>query len=86
MSERARQLTKREYVDRIVGWLMPKRAPEMVELVGDITTLDGLYCGRSVRIRRLIRAAYLRGCRRGAGCAWSAAQPITLRTQAKEQP
>ncbi len=76
---------KATYIERIVGWLMPDREdPALAEQARELTTLDGVYRGKSPRIRRLVRLAYLRGCRRGAGCAWSAAQPISLRDAALE--
>lgn len=68
-----------EYVERIVGWLMPKDDPELATRARESTGLDGVYTGKSARIRWLVRLAYMRGCRRGASSAWQARQPIGFR-------
>lgn len=70
---------KAHYIERLTSWLMPKEADPDREAVLEHTTLDGLYRGKSTKIRRLIRIAYLRGVRRGASIAWDARQPICLR-------
>ncbi len=71
---------KAVYVEKITGWIVD--FDKDAELAADVRanpTLDGIYSGKSQKIHRMIRLAYLRGVRRGAGCAWDAKQPITLR-------
>ena len=55
---------KKSYVDRLTSWLVPKSVSS--------SNLHGLYDGKSGRIHELVREAYLRGVRRGAGIAWEA--------------
>jgi len=77
-TEATKPLGKLEYVERLTSWLMPSD-PEMSVRARAMMTLDGVYTGKSQRIRQLIRLAYARGCRRGAACAWHARQPVTTR-------
>lgn len=78
-------MTKAEYIERVTRWLMPDRDdPELAAAARERTTLDGVYGGTSQRIHGLVRLAYLRGVRRGAGCAWEAQRPVRLR--ARETP
>lgn len=73
-------MSRDAYVDKVTRWLMPDRKdPELAAAARERSTLDGVYNGKSARIRRLVRLAYLRGVRRGAGCAWEAQQPVHLR-------
>lgn len=63
------------YVDRVTRHIIPQDDA----LSRSAMTLDGIYDGDSARIHELIRTAYRRGVRRGAACAWSARQSISLR-------
>lgn len=72
--------TKETFVEKLTAWLMPDaQDPELADEARRCMTLDGVYSGRSARTHRLVRLAYLRGVRRGAGCAWEAQQPVRLR-------
>jgi hypothetical protein len=78
-------MSRNEYVERLTRWLMPDRDdPELAAQARERASLDGVYTGKSARIQRLIRLAYLRGVRRGAGCAWEAKQPFSLRDAADD--
>lgn len=70
---------KAEFVKRTTDWLMPKHDPELKERAEESTSLTGIYTGKSVRIHRMIRLAYARGCRKGAGAVWDGQQPLVLR-------
>lgn len=76
---------REEYVEKITRWLVDwDKDPELSKRVRESTGLDGVYRGTSQRIRDLVKLAYLRGCRRGASCAWEAKQPISLRKAREE--
>ncbi len=71
---------KATYIERVTAWLMPdQRDPDLATEAREGMSLDGVYSGSSARIHRLVRLAYLRGVRRGAGAAWEGMQPIGLR-------
>lgn len=73
-------MTRSEYVERVTRWLMPDdKDPDLAADARERAGLSGVYTGTSKRIRRMVHLAYLRGVRHGAGCAWEAAQPVTLR-------
>ena len=76
-------MTREEYVNRVVGYVLPKD-PELAKEVLECRTLKGLYLGKSMRISRLLQIAYSRGVRAGASMAWSAAQPVTTRSLGEE--
>lgn len=64
-------ISRDEFVSCCTDWLVRGET--------DKSTLDKLYTGKSKRIYKLVREAYMRGVRRGASCAWEAQQPIVLR-------
>lgn len=71
---------KAAYVERLSAWLVDAdRIGELSAAARASTGLDGVYEGRSQRLRLLVRLAYLRGVRRGVAIAWDAKQPIGLR-------
>lgn len=75
----AKTMTRDEYVERITSWMTDADGPEFSEMVRRSFGIDGIYKGKSRKIYQMIRLAYARGVRRGAGCAWEARQPVTLR-------
>lgn len=81
MSDQAqRKQEKLDYIERITQWLMPdRRDPEMAAQARERMTLDGAYTGKSVKIRRYMQLAWLRGVRMGAKCSWDAKQKVYLR-------
>lgn len=71
---------KAEFVEKHTAWLVDFHKD--TELAADVRvnpTLDGIYDGKSQKIHRMIRLAYLRGVQRGAGIVWNAKQGISLR-------
>ncbi len=73
---------RKDYVQIVTRWIIDASVKDdgaLDEAVRGHHTLDGVYRGKSARIHRLIRIAYLRGVQRGASCAWESQQPITLR-------
>ena len=62
---------KDEYIERIVGWLMPVN-PELAKKARSGLGLDGVYRKKSDRIYRLMRPVYAHSRCRGATCAWNA--------------
>jgi hypothetical protein len=70
-----------DFVERAVGWLIDSSPndDEIRDAARARMTLDGLYSGKSRRIYRLIKIAYLRGARRGASAVWEGMQPIVPR-------
>ena len=84
MAKAAPRLPKAEYVEKVIGWIIDasdRLYPGVAVTAREKSTLDGVYEGKSARLHRLVRLAYLRGCRRGATCAWEAQQPIVMRLQ-----
>lgn len=80
ISMNPRQVTRQEYVDYFSKWIMDgERDKSIVEQALSAPQLSGIYNGASMRIRRLIKIAYLRGVRYGIGIVWEAHQPIGLR-------
>jgi len=80
----ARRIDKAAYIEKVTGWLVDnseKHYPGLAEVARSGTGLDGVYAGKSMRLHRLVRLAYLRGVRRGASCAWEAQHPVVLRLQ-----
>jgi len=72
------------YVEKLTAWIVDAdKDPELSRDARLTPSLDHLYHGKSQKIRRLIRVAYLRGVRRGAGMAWDARQPIVPRFERK---
>lgn len=76
---RSSKASREEFVDRATKWLFGRMCEEDVKLVRERMGLDQLYNGKSKRIHRLIRIAYLRGARRGAAAVWEGMQPISIR-------
>lgn len=66
------------FVDRVTRWLMPRDEALAAESRTSMG-LDGIYAGKSRRIRRMLRLAFARGCRRGASAAWAALQRVSTR-------
>ncbi len=70
------------FIEKITGWLVSfGKDEEFAREARRGTTLDGVYKGKSAKIHRLVRLAYMRGVRRGAGLAWDAKQKITTREE-----
>lgn len=67
---------KLSFIDRVVGWLMRGENNAIQEMAKDSLHLDGVYKGKSMAIHRAVKVAYLRGARRGAGCAWESKQAV----------
>ena len=75
------------FIEKLTAWLMPDRHnPELAAEARERTSIDGIYTGRSVKIKRAVYLAHLRGIRRGVAIAWEARQPITLRQPVTDQP
>ena len=70
---------KESYVARVTSWLMPKNDPELKAQAEESYYINGIYTGKSMRIHRMIRLAWARGCRKGASAAWDGQQPVKLR-------
>lgn len=70
---------KAEYIKRVTDWLMPKNDPELKAQAEESLYVNGIYTGKSMRIHRMIRLAWARGCRKGASAAWDGQQPVALR-------
>jgi hypothetical protein len=74
------KMSREEYIEAITRWLMPDQGdPEFAAEVRAKTGLDGVYKGKSWKTTRMVKLAFLRGVRRGAGLAWEARQPVVLR-------
>ena len=67
---------KDRFVRRVTDYAMPRDDDRLAEVHN---LRRPIYSGKSARIRRMIDIAYARGVRRGAGMAWEAQQPISLR-------
>lgn len=71
---------KAEFVEKHTAWLVDSsKDAELSALVRESPSLDGIYDGKSQKIHRMIRLAYLRGVQRGAGIVWDGKQPVSLR-------
>lgn len=77
---------KAAFVERATKWLMPNNDPVLRSEAEESNHLGGIYKGKSMRIHRMIRLAYLRGCRRGAGLVWDGKQPVRLRLASTDAP
>jgi hypothetical protein len=78
------KLSKEEFVERATGWMVDGMAkidqdPLLADEARERMTLDGVYSGKSERLLRMVRLAYLRGVRRGAYSVWEGQQPVVLR-------
>jgi hypothetical protein len=78
------KLSSDEFIERATGWMIDGMAktyrdPELADEARERASLDGVYTGKSMRLHRMVRLAYLRGVRRGAYSVWEGQQPITLR-------
>ncbi len=71
MSEKPR-ITRDDFVSKVADWIINSESPEMQEKARQDRGLNGIYGGKSAKIHRLIRLAYLRGVIRGASAAWEA--------------
>lgn len=79
---KARTMPQDEYVERVVGWAVDATDAHWPGLAAEARAgggLSGVYTGKSARLHRLVRLAYLRGLRDGARYAWEARQPVALR-------
>ena len=75
-------MKKNEYVEKVVGWAIDansKHSPGLANEARARSGLDGVYEGKSGRLHRLVRLAYLRGLRDGARYAWESRQPVVPR-------
>ena len=82
-SEPTPRMTQDEYVEKVVGWAIDADEKSWPGLAAEVRAgggLSGVYTGKSVRLHRMVRLAYLRGLRDGARYAWEARQPVELRT------
>ena len=77
---------KLAFVKRATDWLMPKDDPELKAQAEESYYINGIYTGKSMRIHRMIRLAWARGCRKGASAVWDGQQQVSLRgsTDTKE--
>ena len=78
------KLNRAEFVERATGWMVDGMAktycdPKLAEEARARMGLDGVYTGKSMRLHRMVRLAYLRGVRRGAYSVWEGQQPVVLR-------
>ena len=71
-------ISKSDYVERLTRHSFIGVDPSLVADAQE-PNLDGVYSGKSSRIRRLIRVAFLRGIRRGVGISWESQQPVAVR-------
>ena len=72
-------MTRDEYINKVTDWAYSRESDEMKARILEAKRLDGVYTGKSKRIRDLVRLAYMRGVRAGAGMAWEAQQKMELR-------
>jgi hypothetical protein len=75
-------MTQDEYVEKVVGWALDADEKYWPGLAAEARSgggLSGVYTGKSEKMHRLARLAYLRGLRDGARYAWEARQPVVLR-------
>lgn len=78
------KLSSEEFVERVTGWMVDGMAntyrdPKLAEEARERMSLEDVYRGKSSRLYRMVRLAYLRGVRRGAYSVWEGQQPIVLR-------
>jgi len=77
-----RDITKVEFVERFARLVIdcPSHGLGVAEEARRPGRLDGIYNGKSEKIRRFMRIAYLRGVRRGCELVWEGHQPVGLRS------
>jgi hypothetical protein len=78
--------SKEEFVERATGWMIDSvsntyRDPKLAEEARERMSMEDVYRGKSKRLHRMVRLAYLRGMRRGAYSVWEGQQPIVLRSK-----
>ncbi len=76
------KLSNEEFIERATGWMIDGVARGDSALAEDArasVSLDGVYSGKSLRLHRMVRLAYLRGVRRGAYSVWEGQQPVVPR-------
>lgn len=68
------KITRDDFVSKVTDWIIHSDAndKEIQELAKSDKGLNGVYGGKSAKIHRLVRLAYLRGVIRGASAAWEA--------------
>lgn len=77
-----KSLKRDEYVEKVVGWALDADERYWPGLAAEARAaggLSGVYEGKSARLHRMVRLAYLRGLRDGARYAWEARQPVVPR-------
>lgn len=82
MPEPTPRMKQDEYVEKVVGWALDADERYWPGLAAEARAdggLSGVYRGRSARLHRMVRLAYLRGLRDGARYAWEARQPVVPR-------
>ena len=78
------KLSKEEFVERATHWMIDGMAktyrdPKLADEARERMSLEDVYRGKSMRLHRMVRLAYLRGVRRGAYSVWEGQQPVVLR-------
>lgn len=81
MKMNPRETSRTDYVDYFARWGTERLSEEDKQAIRAKHGLDGIYKGRSLKIRQLLLIAYHRGIRAGVGRVWEAHQPIALRGQ-----